>query len=384
MRLLYVTHLTERNGATLALRNIIEGMLKRGVEVGIVAPSEEGFICDEVKRLGGKVLSNFPYPWALIKGQISFKTYITAQWKTYRLIKEFNPDIVHLNTGIIDFSLLGCLFAHIPMVWHAREYIDKDFGISISGGMTLHRWLMKLPFVHCVAITKGVFEYFSFSNKKDIVVYDGVISSDDECFLTSQDKKPKYFLYVGTFIEGKGAHVIFEQFSEIYKQHPEVELWLACRFDVNSDYYKRCVSIAQSGGFVQNIKFLGFRTDVYSLMRGTVAVIIPSRFEGFGFICAEAMYNECVVIGRDTAGIKEQLDKGIEETGSEIGLRFREDEELPRLMHKALSDNFSEMKRLAKEVVLRNYSMDKNVDEIYKFYERINLSSTHICHSSKK
>lgn len=371
MRILYVTHLTEQNGATLALRNIIEGMLKRGAEVGLVAPSQKGYICDETKRLGGKVLSNYPYPWALIKGQISLKTYIAVLWKTYKLIKEFNPDIVHLNTGVIDYSLFGCMLTHTPMVWHAREYIINDFGISIPGGMTWHRMLLKLPFVHCVAITKGVFDYFSLSYKKDIVVYDGVISSDDECFHNRQDVNSKYFLYVGSFIEGKGVHAIFEQFHEIHKQHPEVELWLACRFDVNSDYYKRCMSIAQSRGFVLNIKFLGFRTDVYSLMRGAVAVIIPSRFEGFGFICVEAMYNECVVIGRDTAGIKEQFDKGLEEAGSEIGLRFREDNEMPQLMHKVLTDDFSEMKKAAKDVVLRNYSVDKNVDEINKFYVRL-------------
>ena len=371
MRILYVTHLTEQNGATLALRNIIEGMVKRGVEVCLVAPSQKGYICDETKRLGGKVLSNYPYPWALIKGQISLKTYITIQWKTYKLIKEFNPDIVHLNTGVIDYSLFGCMLTHTPMVWHAREYIINDFGISMPGGMTWHRMLMKLPFVHCVAITKGVFDHFSLNYNKDIVVYDGVISSDDECFQNRQYVNSKYFLYVGSFIEGKGVHVIFEQFSEVHKQHPEVELWLACRFDVNSDYYKRCMSIAQSRGFAQNIKFLGFRTDVYSLMRGAVSVIIPSRFEGFGFICVEAMYNECVVIGRDTAGIKEQFDKGLEETGCEIGLRFCEDNELPHLMHKALTDDFSEMKKVAKDVVIRNYSIDRNVDEINKLYVRL-------------
>lgn len=371
MRILYVTHLTEQNGATLALRNIIEGMLKRGVEVCLVAPSQKGYICDETRKLGGMVLSNYPYPWALIKGQISLKTYITVLWKTYKIIKELNPDIVHLNTGVIDYSLFGCMLTHTPMVWHAREYIVEDFGISISGGMAWHRMLMKLPFVHCIAITKGVFDHFSLSNKKDEVVYDGVISSDDECFQNRQDVNSKYFLYVGSFIEGKGVHAIFEQFHEVHKQHPEVELWLACRFDVNRDYYKRCMSIAQSGRFVSSIKFLGFRTDVYSLMRGAVAVIIPSRFEGFGFVCVEAMYNECVVIGRDTAGIKEQFDKGLEESGCEIGLRFREDNELPQLMHKALTDNFSEIKKVAKDVVMRNYSIDRNVDEINKLYVRL-------------
>lgn len=41
-----------------------------------------------------------------------------------------------------------------------------------------------------------------------------------------------------------------------------------------------------------------------------MALIVPSPFEAFGLITAEAMFNKCLVIGRDTAGTKEQFDNG--------------------------------------------------------------------------
>lgn len=370
MRILYITHLTEQNGATNALRNIMEGMVEREMEVGLVVPSTEGYICDEARRLGVKLLHNFPYPWAMIKGEVSVKMWLLSQWKTYQLIKEFKPDIVHCNTGIIDYSLLGCLLTRTPMVWHAREYIDKDFGLKISGGMPLHRAVMKLPFVHCVSITKGIFKHFSLNSLKDIVIYDGVIdtSNDKKIEITTSNKR--YFLYVGTFTEGKGCHVIFEQFGKFHKSYPDVELWLACRYNTDSSYYKMCMTHAVEGRFADNVKFLGFRTDVYELMQGAIAIIVPSRFEGFGFITAEAMYNNCLVIGRNTAGTKEQFDKGLEETGEEIGLRFENDMELAMLMEQAVKEDFLSIKRRAKEVVVENYTTDNNCSKLYEFYNK--------------
>ena len=54
-----------------------------------------------------------------------------------------------------------------------------------------------------------------------------------------------------------------------------------------------------------NVKFLGIRKDIYSLMKNAMALVVSSPSEGFGFITVEAMLNGCLVIGRNTAGTKE-------------------------------------------------------------------------------
>ena len=242
--------------------------------------------------------------------------------------------------------------------------------------MGLHRLVMKLPFVRCIAITKGVFEHFRLSTSKDIVIYDGVIDGGNcdstELTVCNRDNPPlKYFLYVGTFNEGKGAHVIFEQFEKVHQKHPDVHLFLACRYDKDSAYYKRCMSVARAKRFEENIHFLGFRTDVYELMKQAVALIVPSHFEGFGFITVEAMYNHCLVIGRNTAGTKEQFDKGLSECGSEIGLRFDRDEQLPELMLKAMTGEYSAMKENARCVIMRYYTSSRNTESIFQFYQKL-------------
>lgn len=372
MRILYITHLTERNGATIALRNIMQGMVERGVEVGLITPDRHGFICDEARELGVNVLCNYPYPWAMLKGKISFLQYLMAHWKTYRLINAFRPDIVHCNSGIIDYSLLGCFLLKTPMVWHLREYIDKDFGQSIWGGLWLHKRLLKLPFAHCIAITDGVFQHFGLSKRKDVVIYDGVIDANEKVSIVkNKNSVVRYFLFVGSFIEGKGAHVVFEQFDKIHQEYPDVEFWLACRYAEDSEYYRRCIEIAKQSGFEQNVRFLGFRSDVGLLMANAVALIVPSRFEAFGFITVEAMYNKCLVIGRNTAGTREQFDRGLQTTGEEIGLRFESEPELPSLMTRSLVEDFSVMKERARWIASTYYTTQRNVDEIFHLYQKL-------------
>lgn len=60
------------------------------------------------------------------------------------------------------------------------------------------------------------------------------------------------------------------------------------------------------------VVFLGMRKDIYSLMKDAMALIVPSYWEGFGFITTEAMFNGCLVIGRNTSGTKEQFDNGLD------------------------------------------------------------------------
>lgn len=52
------------------------------------------------------------------------------------------------------------------------------------------------------------------------------------------------------------------------------------------------------------------------------AIIISSQSEGFGRVMAEAMYNGCLVDGKNAAGIKEQFDNGLQFCDQEIGIRY--------------------------------------------------------------
>ena len=117
--------------------------------------------------------------------------------------------------------------------------------------------------------------------------------------------------------------------------------------------------------------FLGVRNDVHQLMRKAKALIVASRNEGFGFITSEAMYNNCIVIGYNTAGTKEQFDNGLVDTGSEIALRYLNQSELLYNLEYVKKNDCSLMIKNARKIVISNYTIEKSAYNVDLFYKKI-------------
>ncbi len=86
------------------------------------------------------------------------------------------------------------------------------------------------------------------------------------------------------------------------------------------------------------------------------------------------MLNDCLVIGRNTGGTKEQLDNGLKMSGHEIGLRFLDNRELSERINSVKYMSLDEYKTLvssAKKTVMDLYSVDKNVNQTYNFIMEI-------------
>lgn len=383
MKILYITHTNDQNGSTNALLNIMTEMQHRGNEVALIAPHKEGFLYEEAKKNHIMVFSKLTYanlmiyPLCKLKLSdylkwffLSSKGFINYHLEVYKIIKNYKPDIIHTNTSAIDYPLFGSWMTRTPHVWHAREYIDKDFGWKVFPSKRFLQWKMSLKFNHTIAISQDIFNHLKLSKKKDTVIYDGVIKEIPT--LTTKTSKLfnfKYFLFVGTLCAGKGVLELIEQFVIFNTKYPDIHLVLACSYEPNDPYFQKCLQ--QGKQSFNTIHFLGFRKDVYQLMASAQALVVPSKFEGFGFITAEAMFNMTLVIGRNTGGTKEQFDMGLQQTGADIGLRFNANNEIHSLMERAIKENFSEMKVRAYNTVLRNYTSQRNADLILSFYQKI-------------
>lgn len=377
MKVIYIAHSSGLQGAGFALLNIIKGIRIFGVTPILVLP-QKGIISKEAEKLNIKCYycpcSNTIYPRKkgfihLLKYSIRilrtiFLNYL-AQRTLENIIKIEKPDIIHSNTGVIRFGAIAAKKNNIPHVWHIREYQTLDFGWEPIGGIEYQKKLYGDKNNHCIAITKDIFNFFNLNSKKDKVIYDGVFSEKTKTF---QCTPKNYFLFVGCLKEGKGILDAVNAFNQVMNTIPEnIELWLAGKDEVGiSRMINECPN-------PQRIKYLGFRNDVYQLMSEAIALIVPSKFEGFGFITTEAMLNRCLVIGRNTGGTKEQFDNGIEMQQNEIGLRFETIEQLSQLLKEVASNpiRFSEMKERAYSVVRTLYTLENNTKMIFDYYKKI-------------
>ena len=186
--------------------------------------------------------------------------------------------------------------------------------------------------------------------------------------------KENYLLYAGRIEQAKGLDILLEAYSDyVEKSSTIIPLWIAGSMN-NSQYLDKIKSIVSNRKLSQHITFLGERNDLQSLMQRAKAIIIPSRFEGFGFCMAEAMFNGCLAIGNNTAGTREQFDNGLQLEKKEIGIRYNTKEELTQRLIDITNSpavHYKDMVARAFHTVNSMYSREKHTENVYVFYKRI-------------
>lgn len=378
MRVLYVVSSAELGGATVSLENLLAGLIRKGVDPMVVLP-HKGYFCNRLEKMG--------IPYAVVTYRFATRPVIRCAGDVWRyplrwlkllantwavlrigtIIREFAPQIVHSNVSVIDVGFRAAKRAGIPHIWHIREYADRDFGLHPWPSMkALRRKIVRES--DAIAISRDLARYFGLSDRGR-VIYNGIQSRDAWCY--RPNKRP-YFLFVGTLQECKGVSDLLRAFVEFAKEESDYRLLFVGRY---APAYRAALETeACCAGIGERVEFLGQRTDVLRFMQEAKALVVPSRSEGFGRITAEAMFNGCLVIGRNVAGTKEQFDNGLERTGQEIGIRYETTGELVEALRRvALTpvEAFEPLIRRAQQVVRELYSTETNLERTYDYYVQV-------------
>ena len=391
MKVLYIAHSSELQGAGFALLNILRGMLDNNIEPVLFLP-RKGPISEFADKEGIKCYfshcRNAVYPKINTKRDyllfpIRLLRILGCNYygkkKLSKIVSIEKPDLIHSNTGVIHFGYEISKKYSIPHIWHIRELLDLGLGWQPIGGHKSYIRKLSDANNYCIAITKSVFEHHKLDAVKDVVIYDGVYDNK-VCNSVVDYQKLDYFLFVGVLTKAKGVFDAIDAFCEIAKENPNIRLKLA---GLDNEHVAEYVSKTSCK---ERIELLGFRKDIYTLMRKAKALIVPSFFEGFGFITAEAMANGCLVIGRDTAGTKEQFDNGNEFAGKEIGLRFNDKNGLIVQMRRAMNMSQLELTDLidSAQIISRRYTIDNNTKNIIAYYKQVIEKQDKIIESCKR
>lgn len=383
MKVLLVAHNASVEGAGIAFANICNGLALAGHDVIAVVPGHKGtyeLISDSpnVRKVVISQIRNEVFPKSgSLRDKLMFMPRLARQllWrpifkkKLQKLVRDERPDIIHSNTGTLRIPALVATEENIPHVWHVRECQKQGYGFRPFGGEKKVETLFKGANNHTIAITRSVADYYHLSAPQNTVIYDGVFSGATvESRRNINPDKENVILYVGLLSEKKGVPMLLQAFDNICDRLPGYELHLAGNLQMNLD------AVISETENPQRIKYLGFRKDIYELMSRARALVVPSEYEGFGFITAEAMLNHTLVIGRNTAGTKEQMDKALSLKGREAALRFSSLKELEQALIDAVDLGPADYKRLtddAFDVVARSYTNEINVDNIINLYRRL-------------
>lgn len=255
-----------------------------------------------------------------------------------RFAKEFQPDIIHENTSVTGIGSVVAKGLNIPHIIHIREYADKDFRIYLLN----YRKRLGYEKVYPVAITKDLASYrcdrYGIS-RKAIVIYNGII---DDSSISYDPKKEPYFLYAGRIEPNKGIEDLIDAYIRYASGTQSAEKILQLKIAGNyhsQPFFIRLKQKLAFAGLTNEVLWLGERTEMNKLYSKAAATVIPSHFEGFGRIPPEAMAAGSLCVMRNSGGLKEQLDNGIEVSGDEIALRFDSIEELTNNL-KEISEDY--------------------------------------------
>ena len=365
-------------GANISLALLIKRLEKKGVETKVIVAYKE--YASFFEKYGIRVefvpikfmLWPACKPWPKM---LSFLPRLIMRcWYSYFYsfhvlrgkAKEFKPDIIHTNVSCFIVGHLVANNLSIPHVYHVREYGDLDFGWRLFPSFA--RYSKRLQKSYSIAITKDIANYFSLNPPKNRVIYNGI----SDGYAVQEDYYTKGFLFVGYITENKGFSELLKAYSVYVSNGGRTKLYVVGSGDDN--YLKEQNKFIEDHFCTKQVVFLGQCNNVDQIMASAHAIIVPSRNEGFGRITAEAMFNKCLVIGKNTGGTKEQFDNGFELCGEEIGLRYTNEQDLPLVLasvDKMTQPEKDAFKIRALQVVSKLYTLDKCAENVLNFYNEI-------------
>ena len=386
MTVLYVLISTDPySGSTKSFMILLKGVLKAGINVIVVSPDNKGIysiLCD----MGLKVfiVPSKGNTWTGARTLRHKLLYVPRQLgrlvvnyfahrKMKEIFKDVTIDIIHSNSTVTDLGRHLATIRHIPHIYHIREYGDKDFGLRyFPSNRSFHRYLNTAN-VYTVCITKDIQNYHGLHNNPNSkVIYNGIIEDFSEGNLYREGQE--CFLYAGRIEQTKGLLELVKAYRR-YASEISEPLPLIVAGEVFDFKYKQEIdNFIDINNLNKHICFLGKCSDMQTLYRRAKAIVIPSKYEGFGRCMPEAMSNGCIVIGHNTGGTKEQFDNGLSLTGTEIGYRYDNEDQLVnalKIIHNADDSDLYPIRRIAFEVVCKLYSYDEYVNNVLSFYNLI-------------
>lgn len=380
MRILSITSDPGAGGSSKSLLNLVVGLSSLGHDVMIMLPSK-GYLSDRLDAMGIRYTINrfislnvWPPVYNLVDAW-HFPKRILILWQFNllgarnlgKIIKQWTPDIIHSNNSLISIGYKASKKFNIKHIWHIREYGDKDFGYTFYPSQRYRSEILK--HTPAICITHDLLKEYNLSHTGQ-VIYNGILSEKE---IEYKPVKDDYFLYVGRITDGKGVTDLIKSFAIYYNNGGRYKLALLGNYDER--YKDKLCTIAQVAGVPSEfINFIGHSDRVKDYMTKAQALIVPSKYEAFGRITAEAMFYGCLVIGRNTGGTKEQFDMGLCKTGQEIALRFESIEQLTSQMTNIEYMSLKEKERYiipAQIFAKQNFSIEQNIFQTNKFFEGV-------------
>ena len=303
MKILYVITGLSQGGAERVVCDLADKMFNKGHNV-------------KIAYLTGEILT---YPIhkevELIKVNLNnLGSLIPAYINLTKIIKKYQPDVVHshmVHANIlmrlvrlsIPINKLICT-AHnsneggkLRMLAYRATHKLGDLTTNVSKEAVLAFENMKaVPLNEMLTTYNGIdLEKFSYSSNARVEL-NRELSIDDSY---------KVILAVGRFSDQKDYPNLLKA---VYLLKAEAESLFKLIIVGDGDLRALIENMIDELDLKNQVILLGRRNEIPKLMSAADLFVLPSKYEGFGLVVAEAMACECLVVATDCGGVAEVLN----------------------------------------------------------------------------
>lgn len=171
----------------------------------------------------------------------------------------------------------------------------------------------------------------------------------------------KYFVYIGRIDAAKGCKILLKYFNDFIKNHPEyIDYKLVL---IGKDYMslKTNSNIIWEGFVSESVK--------YSILKNSIAMIMPSLYESLSLVTLEAMNEGIpVIVNKKCEVLYHHVN------ASKSGSAYTDEETFSGILIDYINkspEKFLEEGRAAQEYVMKNYQWDNILNKFKKAIEMI-------------
>jgi glycosyltransferase involved in cell wall biosynthesis len=301
-------------GASKIFLQLIDLLTKNGFDVHIIIP-EKGMLDDflikkdiKIEYLElGVLRKKYLNPLGLINRLF---TNIKAIAFLSKYIKDHSIDLVYTNTSTILSGGIAAKKNDVPSLFHIHEIPTGNKLYEFLSGKIVNRYSSKVLTVS-ESVKKHWLKYID--DKKIDRIYNGIIfSKTDPLIKLDRDQDDFVITSVARIIPYKGHGYLIDIANELIKKSTKFKFLIVG--DTLSSYVSYEKSVKQKVnnlGLENQIKFLGFREDVSSILKQSNLFIHPAIApDPLPTVLFESLHNDLPTVATNLGGAIEILDKG--------------------------------------------------------------------------
>jgi len=321
MKVVFVSHVSNKYGAGRSLLSFIDGLLQKEVQCYVIMP-KEGPMVEELKNRGVEY-SIIPFRGWTSSSKNHFKKILRAGFNLLIslviAIKAYfwKADIIYTNSSVTPVGAFAAFFLRKPHIWHIREFGEEDYKLSFDFGNEWSMKLMDLLSFRIIVISEALKQKYAqhISTKKIQRVYNPVQLPDKSfkglnIVQNTYEQKVPILVIMGGLHPGKGQIDAVLAITDLTKQGIQTKLIIVGGGDPK--YLKQLKQSTIQNNIADYVNFTGYLDNPYPIMNSANIALVCSLSEAFGRVTVESMLLKKPVIATRSGATPELIKEGFD------------------------------------------------------------------------